>query len=531
MAFTSSIFILFLIIVLLVYYLVPAKGQWIILLAASYAFYLYASIPAVLFLLFSTAITFVTARKIQQIKNEQNTGKPAGEPDVQGEAGRLAEDVKTTTAEAKAKSRPYMLLGLLGDLGVLAVLKYSNFILQNVGTLFRADVPVLRLLLPLGISYYTFQTVGYLLDVYWGRTAAERNPAKYALFVSFFPQIVQGPIGRYGKLIGQLTSPHPFAGKNFRYGLWRILWGVFKVLLLSGWAGIYREAIFANPENYAGIAVFGVLLYSVELYGNFSGGIDITIGIAQLFGITLDENFRQPFFATSISDFWRRWHITLGTWMKDYVMYPLNFSKTMNRFGMWCRKKFGRKRGRLLPICLSSIIVFFLVGIWHEASWNYIGWGLYNGIIIAFSSLMAEPYRKAKEKLHIADTAKGWHLFMILRTFVLINLSWYFDCVTHAKTAFRMIGWSFTKFQPSQFLQISSGKLGTAYTPYALLTLGLGIVLLFIISVLRERGTGIRDSLSRLALPAQIAVGLAFLFCIVSFSPMAAAGGFIYAQF
>ena len=530
MAFTSSIFIIFLIITLLVYYLVPAKGQWIVLLAASYAFYLYASIPAVLFLLFSTAITFLTARKIQQIKNAQ-AGNPSGGAPGQGENGSAAEDVKTTTAEAKAKSRPYMLLGLLGDLGVLAVLKYTNFILQNAGALFHADVPVLRLLLPLGISYYTFQTVGYLLDVYWGRTAAETNPAKYALFVSFFPQIVQGPIGRYGKLIGQLTAPQPFAGKNFRYGLWRILWGVFKVMLLSGWAGIYREAIFADPEGHAGIAVFGVLLYSVELYGNFSGGIDITIGIAQLFGITLDENFRQPFFATSISDFWRRWHITLGTWMKDYVMYPLNFSKTMNRFGMWCRKRFGRKRGRLLPICLSSIIVFFLVGIWHEASWNYIGWGLYNGIIIAFSSLMAEPYRKAKEKLHITDTAKGWHLFMILRTFVLINLSWYFDCVTHAKTAFRMIGWSFTKFQPSQFLQISSGKLGTAYTPYALLTLGLGIVLLFVISVLRERGTGIRDSLSRLALPAQIAIGLAFLFCIVSFSPMAAAGGFIYAQF
>ena len=144
---------------------------------------------------------------------------------------------------------------------------------------------------------------------------------------------------------------------------------------------------------------------------------------------------------------------------------------------------------------------------------------------------MAEPYRKAKEKLHIADTSKGWHLFMILRTFVLINLSWYFDCVTHAKTAFRMIGWSVTRFQPSRFLQISSGKTGTAYTPYALLTLGLGIVLLFVISVLRERGARIRDSLSRLALPVQIAVGLVFLFCIVSFSPMAAAGGFIYAQF
>ena len=189
MAFTSSVFVIFLIITLLVYYLVPAKRQWVVLLIASYAFYLYASIPAVLFLLFSTAVTFLTAGKIQQIKNE--AAAPGGGP------------VKTVTAETKAKARPYMLLGLLSDLGVLAVLKYTNFVLQNAGALFRVNVPVLQLLLPLGISYYTFQTVGYLLDVYWGRTVAENSPAKYALFVSFFPQIVQGPISQYGKLHDQ----------------------------------------------------------------------------------------------------------------------------------------------------------------------------------------------------------------------------------------------------------------------------------------------------------------------------------------
>ena len=513
MSFTSSIFVIFLIVSLLLYWLVPKKGQWIVLLVISYLYYLYASVPAVAFLLFSTAITFFTALKVSQIKKE-------------GE-----EDAAQDRTQIKARMKRWMLLGLLADLGVLAVLKYTNFVLQNLGMLFHAELPVLRLILPLGISYYTFQTVGYLLDVYWGRTEAETDPLKYALFVSFFPQIVQGPIGRYGKLIGQLTASRTFEPKQFRFGLWRILWGVFKVMLLAGWAAVYREAVFADPDRYAGIAVFGVLLYSVELYSNFSGGIDITIGIAQLFGIALDENFRQPFFATSISDFWRRWHITLGTWMKDYVMYPLTFSKAMNGFARRCRKRFGRKTGRLLPICLSSIIVFFIVGIWHEASWNYIGWGLYNGVIIAFSSLMAEPYKKAKDRLHIADTSRGWHLFMILRTFVLINLSWYFDCVDEAGKAFRMIGYSFTRFDPSLFLQISSGKLGTAYTPYALLTLVLGVVLLFVISLLRERGMKIRETLSRRPAAMQFLLGMILLFCIVSFSPMAASGGFIYAQF
>ncbi len=531
MALTSSIFVLFLIVCLAVYYLVPGRAQWIVLLVLSYVYYLYASLPAVIFLILSTVVTFFTARRVQACRDRMRSGKEQDPSEGRRPENAETADGKAWAAEQKKAARRAMLFGLIVDLGVLAVLKYSNFVLQNVGALFHAQLPVLRLLLPLGISYYTFQTIGYLLDVYWGRTRAETSLAKYALFVSFFPQLVQGPIGRYGKLIGQLTAERRFDSRQFQTGLLRILWGVFKVLMLAGWASVYRQAIFADPDAYAGIAVFGVLLYSAELYGNFSGGIDIAIGVALLFGIRLDENFRQPYFATSISDFWRRWHITLGGWMKDYVLYPLTLSRAMNRFGQACRKRFGRKVGRLLPICLSSIIVFFLVGIWHEASWNYIGWGLYNGIIIAFSSLMAGPYQKAKQKLHISDRSKGWYVFTILRTFAIINLSWYFDCVDRVGTAFRMIRYSLTRFQPSAFLSISSGKLGTAYTPYALLTLCLAAALLFAASVQRERGVGIREAL--LAKPAAVrfVLCLILLLCVVSFSPMAAEGGFIYAQF
>ena len=508
MALTSNVFIIFVAAALVVYYLVPGKAQWVVLLAASYFYYMFTSVPAAVFLVFSTVVTYLCALRVEQIMKN-------------------ADDKKL----AKQRARRILIIGLLLDLGVLAWLKYTNFMIDNINHLFRTDIKMLNLILPLGISYYTFQTIGYILDVFWGRAQAEKNIFKYALFVSFFPQIVQGPIGRFGKLAPQLTAAHPFSVNRIRFGLERILWGVFKKMVLADWAAVYRDAIFADPEKYSGIAIFGVLLYSVQLYGDFAGGIDIMIGVASLFGVELDENFRQPFFAVSLTDFWRRWHMTLGSWMKDYVMYPLTLSKAMNRLGKASKKAFGRKRGRLVPVCISNIVVFFLVGVWHDANWNNIGWGLYNGLIIAFSSLFAGVYEMMKTKLHINDKSKGWHLFMMLRTFIIINISWYFDCADSFGKAFRMMKYSVTRFHPSQFLQISSGKLGTAYTPYALLTLVIGVVILFIVSVLKERGVNIRESLSRLPLAAELLIFIVLLVSIPLFGPMAQARGFIYAQF
>ena len=508
MSYTSIAFFLFLGILLLLHYLTPCSRQYLVLLAASYVFYLCASIPAVVFLLFSTAVTYAGALAVSRSREQEAAG------------------TKKTSA-----ARKWMLVTLAANLGVLAVLKYTDFLIGNINALFRTEIPFLAFWLPLGISYYTFMAMGYLLDVYWGRCGAEKNFLKFALFLSFFPYIAQGPIGRYGKLAPQFAAGHTLELKNLKNGAMRIVWGLFKMMLLAGWAAVYRQAIFADPDAYAGINLFGVLLYSVELYGNFSGGIDLTVGTAELFGITLDENFRQPYFAVSVADFWRRWHMTLGSWMKDYVLYPLTLSRWMNRFGKACKKRFGRRKGRLLPICLSSIVVFFLVGIWHEASWSYIGWGLYNGILMAISNLLADWYVSVKKKLRIRDTSFPWRVFMICRTFALMNLSWYFNCVSSPGMAWHMIVNSLTHFAPSDLLRISSGKLGTAYTPAALTVLAAGILLLFAVSLIRERGRKIRTILSAWPLAAQYAIVLALLLAVFCFSPMASAGGFIYAQF
>ena len=509
MSFTSNLFIIFLVISLAAYYMLPLHRRWIILLAASYVFYVWAGGPAVLFLLYSTAVSFLAGRRIQAVYEREK------------------EDRKT----ARLHARRVVILGMLLDFAMLAVLKYTNDVTSLINHVSGSDIPLRKWILPLGISYYTFQTTAYMLDVYWKRTTAENNPFRYALFASWFPQMAQGPIGRYGTLMPRLLEGHAFQWKNIRYGLMRMVWGLFKSMLLAGWASLYREAICSDLDGHAGIAVFIVLLYSVELYGSFSGGIDLIIGISTLFGVTLDENFRRPYFSVSIADFWRRWHITLGTWMRDYLMYPLTLSRRMGKIGKWSRKHFGKKVGLLIPMCISTIIVFLAVGLWHSASLNNIGWGLYNGFIIAVSNLLSGPYKAWKKALHVNDQSRGWKVFMIIRTFALVNIGWLFDTMSSAGDAVKVIRYSFTRFDLSQFLTIPAGRLGTGYTPVALAILGIGIGILFLVSLLQENGMHIRDTLSRYPVIIQLLLCVGMLTCTALLSPMAAPGGFIYAQF
>ena len=508
MQISSNLFIFFLAVSLLIYYLLPKKMQWLVLLAVSYVYYVIVSPPALFFLLFSTVVTYVCGVAIEKRK----TASP--------------DDPAAVSA-----CRRIMLAGLLLDIGMLAFLKYTNFILGTVNGIAHTHIPMLKLLLPLGISYYTFSTVGYILDVYWGRIKAEHNFLHLALFVSFFPQLLQGPISRFGSLGHQLWEEHSFSLHILKEGMMRIVWGLFKKMVLADWAAVYVDAIFADMDTHSGLILIGMILYAIQLYCDFSGGIDVMIGVASLFGITLDENFRRPYFAVSLPDFWRRWHITLGTWMKDYVMYPLTLSKGMNRLGKNCKKVFGRKRGRLIPICISNIIVFVLVGIWHGAAWRFVLWGLYNGVIIALGSFFAKDLDNLKKKLHINDKAAWYHGFLMLRTFLLVIIGYLSDLVDGVSDLGKSLQFAFTRFSPGQILSISSGKLGTAYTPYALLTLVLGCLLLLVISILQERGIRIRSALGRAPLAVSFAACLVLLLSIPLFGPVAMARGFIYAQF
>ena len=503
MSLVSNLFLLFVAVSVLIYYIVPHRLQWLVLLCFSYIYYLAGGVRYVGFILFSTLVTWLIALAVE----------------------------KTEKSENHKGARNLLILGLILNFGMLGIVKYTNFMVENLNALFHMNLRGMEILLPLGISFYTFQSSGYLLDVYWKRCEAEKNPVKYALFVSFFPQILQGPIGRYSRLAHQLYEPHKFEGKNIARGFERILWGFFKKMILADWAAVFVDAIFDNPDQYSGLALFGVLFYTVQLYADFSGGMDVVIGIASMFGIELDENFKRPFFSVSITDFWHRWHITLGTWMKDYVFYPVTLSKWMGKFGKWGKKVFGKKVGRTLPICLANLIVFFVVGVWHGAAWKYIVYGMYNGIIIAFSGIMADNYRSWKKKLNISGKETWYYVFTVVRTFILVLIGNYFDRADSVGQAFLMMKQSLTSFAPSQLLMIPAGKQGTAFTPYALLIIGVLCVIQFIVSVLQERGVKIRESLAKLPLPVTAAIYFCMLVSIGLFGSTAVARGFIYAQF
>lgn len=515
MSIVSNLFAVFVLAGLLLYYLLPRKSQSAVLFGMSVLFYLSYGLRPVIFLVFAIGVTYAAARLMGGFY----------------ERAAAKEDRRAAIAAAKKRNRRILIAAMLLNFGMLGILKYTGFLIDNVNALSGADISLPEFLLPLGISYYTFQSVGYLLDVYWQRCSQEKSLFRLALFLMFFSYMVQGPISRYGQLADQLYESHEFDWTNIHAGLLRVLWGLFKIMVPAEWAAVYGKAIFADPDGLSGIAIFGVLLYTVELYCNFSGGIDIVLGVARMFSIRMEENFRRPFFSVSVTDFWQRWHITLGSWMRDYVFYPMTLSGWMKKLGKKTKKIFGKKLGRNIPICLSNLIVFFLVGVWHGPTWGNIGWGLYNGLIIAFSGLMDDRYKKWKTSLRIDDRSKGWHLFMILRTFALMNLSWYFDCVTSLSQALKMIRYSVTRFDPSQFLTIAAGKLGTDFTPYALCILAAGCMILFSVSFLQERGRDPEKDVLKAPAALQILIFLLLLLAALALGPQSAGRGFIYAQF
>lgn len=504
MSLVSNTFVLFVLAAVVLYYLVPKKMQWIILLIFSYLYYLSGNAKYVVFILFSTVVTYSFALIIEHMREKEI---PAG------------------------KIRNILTAGIVLNLGMLGIVKYTGFFVENINLLFHMDLKGLEILFPLGISFFTFQSTGYLMDVYWKRIEAEHNFFKYALFVSFFPQLLQGPIGRYERLAPQLYEQHAFSWYELSYGLQRIIWGFAKKMIIADWAGVFADAIWGDLDKYNGIALFGLIFYGIQLYADFSGAMDVVIGIGNLFGIRMDENFRRPYFATSMADFWKRWHITLGEWMMNYVFYPVSLSKWMMKFSKWSKKTFGRKTGRVVPIALADLIVFFLVGIWHGASWKYVMYGLLNGGIIAFSELMGGNYRKWRTKLHISGNEGWYHVFAIIRTFILVNLRWFFDRSDTLSQGFYMIRQAATHFAPHQILEISAGRGGTAFVPWALLIIAVGCLVMVTVGAFQERGYHIRESLMKLPLPVTVCIYLLLLILIGMFGSTAAPRGFIYAQF
>ena len=485
MSFVSAVFPLFLIVSALVYYLLPKRFRWLVLLLASSVFYLAGGVKTVGFLLFTILTTWAAGLGLAALNAR---GRDADKPAQL----RIRRQKKALTA-----------LALALNFAMLFLLKYLDFtasaLAKALGRFGIAWTPrQLGLLLPLGVSFFIFQTLGYVIDQYRGKYPAQRNPAKYALFASFFPQMVQGPISRYDELAPQLFAGNDLDAENLRSGIQRLLWGYLKKMVLADRAAVLVNSFFANHDAYGGAMVLlSMLIYCVQLYCDFSGGIDVAIGAGELFGIKLAENFERPIFATSLAEYWRRWHITLGTWMRDYVFYPMSLSKPFGRLNKWARKHIGGKLGKTVPVALATFIVYLLIGMWHGANFRYIAFGVWNGGIISASIAMKNVFHTWREALHIRQDSHLWRGFSMVRTALIVFVCRFITRSPRFLTALSLLRRCVSpgRFRLRELLDGAALRMGLSGGDLAII--GIGTAILLAVEIYQEYRGPVRPALAK----------------------------------
>ncbi|MBQ9797220.1 MAG: MBOAT family protein [Clostridia bacterium] len=475
MQFTSFAFLLFAALTLLAYFLLPKRVQWVVLLASSLLFYAMSGVEYLFFILYTAAVTYLTSRALQSRADRE---------DACVEANRdtwSKQERKAYRAEEKKKRFRVLLCGLLLGFGMLAVIKYTAFVLGNINGIVTAlggkGMEIPSLLLPLGISFYTFQSMGYLIDVYRKTVRAEQNPAKLLLFVSFFPQLLQGPISRFGDLQKQLTAPHAFDGFAFRSGALRVAWGFFKKLIVADTAMMGIKTLIERSGEFQGFYVaLLILLYSAQIYGDFTGGIDITIGLSEMMGIKLSENFNRPFSSRSTKEYWNRWHITMGTWFTDYVFYPLSVSRPLQKLSSSAVARFGKGFGMRLPVYAATIVTWFLTGLWHGAGWNFIVWGLLNCLVILVSRELEPLYRKFNACFPRLTASKGWGAWQAIRTFLLMGLIRSLDCYRDVPLTFRLWASMLTRWNWGELFTGGLTSFGLGVAQWCVILVGVAVI-------------------------------------------------------
>ncbi len=511
MLFTTYEFMGFFLILLIIYYSIPSGCQWLLLLIGSYWFYYKADPRYILYLAVITSLTYLGARIIErnQMLQKKYLEKLGAE---------LGNEEKKKYRKKQEQIRRFWFVSFLAaTLGILAIAKYTNFLIQNINHVLdflgrTEQISLIDLLLPLGISFYTFQAVGYLIDVYWENISAEHNFLRYALFVSFFPQLIQGPISRFGDLSQTLGKKHRLHWENIRDGMGRMLWGYFKKMVVADRIAPAVHLMTGNPDLYQGGYILVLMvLYTVELYADFTGGIDITIGIAQTFGIEIKENFRCPYFSTSLREYWRRWHISMCTWFKDYVFYPISASSIMQKLYKKAKKRVGAKAGKRLPIHLSSFVVWLATGIWHGASWNFVVWGLLNWIVLTVSEELEPMYRRFHLCVKFTDKW-GYKLFQIVRTFLLICVLNLFDCYEAVATTLRMLGSVIIGGNWNIWNNGGLMELGLGMSDFCVLLIG--VLLMIGVSFVQQKGS-VREKLAGRSYPVQVAVWFGLFLTVI----------------
>lgn len=529
MSFASLTFLVFLLGLMLVYFLVPGRARWGVLLAGSYAFIAVSSPHTAVYLLLATAAAFLAALKIQSVQSA-----------FAARSGREAWTAGEKRARRRAcqrEKRLWLALALSAVFGMLLVLKYANFAIDNLNALLGPAGGLRRVewLLPLGISFYTLQVSGYLIDVYRGKYAADRHFLKFALFASWFPQLVQGPISRYDALAAQLYEGHAFDWRRMKSGALRMLWGYFKKLVIADRLALVVEPLFTDfaGQGYAGAYIWAAaVLYTFQIYADFSGGMDIVLGMSEIFGIRMTENFRRPILAGSVAEFWQRWHITLGSWMRDYLFYPLALSGRFNRLGKRLRRRFGPYVGKVAPAVLASFIVFTCVGVWHGAEWKYVVYGFYQALFVSTATLLEPFYARMRKGLHVREKSAGFQAFRVLRTFLIIMVGRVLSRAGSLGDALAMLGAGVSAWNPQVLWDGSFLAFGVTVAEWVVLAVA--VAAWMAVDALNERGVVVRERLEARALPLRWAayiLGAMIVLIFGVYGPGFDAASFIYGGF
>lgn len=470
-------FAIFLPTVILVYQLCPQKFRKGVLLLANYIFFYLISGKLLMYLLGATVFTHYIGIWIENV-------------------------ALTTEGNAKLityKKRRVLAVGVVASVGLLVMLKYLNFFGQTASDFVNLFTDAwkfepIKFMVPVGLSFYTLQMIAYMTDVYRGKQKAEHNLFKMALYLSFFPQVMEGPISRFAEVADSLYEGRKIAFKNLKFGYQRILWGLFKKIVIADRIYVTVGYVFDNYMELDGsIIAFGVVCYTAQLYMEFSGCMDIIIGSGEIFGVTLPENFRQPFAAKDASEFWRRWHITLGAFFKDYIFYPVSLAKPVKNFAKKFKERFGRNVSQFVAPTIALFCVWSCNGLWHGANWTFIFYGMYYFVLIFLENITEAPIKKLAEKLNINRQGSRYRVFQAIKMFLIINVGELFFRADTLTDGFAMLGKIVTNFNITELIyKITLLKMDAA----DLIIAAIGIIIVAIVGKLHEKGVKIREAIA-----------------------------------
>jgi len=498
---------LFLIVVVF-YNLFPKKIRSFVLLLVSFLFFYILSSKLIIYLLITILTVYASALWISKIGAER---KLALKEAASGEKKAVKEKFK--------KRKRFVLLGcILINVAFLFVFKYLKFFTINTNTILTGlhidfRFQVLKIIAPIGISFYSLQALSYLFDVYNEKIDADKNIVRVALFISFFPQIMEGPIARYEDTARQLYQGNKITYHNFCFGIQRILWGLFKKMLIADRLNILVKTVFSDYASFSGPVIFlGAAGYTLMLYMEFSGAIDVVIGIGEMFGVRVPENFRQPFFSKNISEFWARWHISLGAWFKEYIYYPISLSKPMKKLTTKARKLFGNHFGPLLSGTIALFVVWSLNGLWHGAGWTFILFGMYHFVLISLGNMTQPMINSFCTKHKLDRSNRVYRIFQSVKVTILVifgELIFRADSVGAAMEMFTRIATNF-QVKASEF-----SCLGIDLPDFIVLLAALLVV--FVVGLLKERNLHIREEISKKHIVIRWIIFYVLIFSILIF--------------